>query len=356
MAYRTADDQLRATVVHGPFPLRWGRLGAAMVAAVLGLLITAIASLTRVMTCDRAADRCVITTHGLIGRRPIKLRLSELSHVTFEVRKQHKGSDKGYPILQLGDRRRTLRPTSPAKAERFAAEVNRALETKQERFEVRIVGERWWFFFAAALWLITVALGTSAMSGAGRVVLELDRERRRVVARHKLFGVKVREELAPLDRVGDVQLEWRRFESFWDHKHHPGVTEARLVLVGADGERRPITERFRRGYTLHLEAERALRELLELEDRDPELQESLEKTALAFHPPPSMTSWPAGAWLGMCCGALAGITLLGIAGLVLGAWRLEDDLQSWMVAVGGGGGAVGGALLGGYLTRKRPPR
>ncbi len=58
------------------------------------------------------------------------------------------------------------------------------------------------------------------------------------------------------------------------------------------------------------------------------------------------------AWVGACCGLLAGIAVVGIVGLAAGWWAMNDSLHPMVLVVGGGGGVIGGAVLAFWLRRR----
>lgn len=343
-------------VVHGPFPVRWLRLLGGLVLFPLGLLIgVAYADPIR-LACNVSADSCTLTSSRL-SPKTRHFPTSHLKRVRTEiVPGSEKDSFRGVPVLVLepeGEMR--LRRVPPDNARSFERRVNARL-AEGGSFDEPLYASAWLLLLGVVFGVAAVGLGVAGVRGAGRYVIEFDSDPRRLHVTRKILGIVVKRSVVSTSGVVDVRVEWTRVRDFWHSRHHPGETRGRLLLV-TEVDEVPVSERLHQGWQVHRDAEQQLRTAFRLEPRAADRAEALEKEAIAMQPvsqlQPGLGTKIGLAWTGACVGAIAGVLVVGLAGILFGVFRMSDSLEGWVVAGGGGGGAVGGAALALHLASRR---
>jgi hypothetical protein len=344
---------------YGPFPMRVGRLLAGMALLGLGLPVIALVGTPDRVRCARATGVCRLTRPL---RDPTEFSASEFVAVRVEHSRGSKGRPVGRPIVVLGSREIPLGMVEPDAAEAFARRAEDALHaaagaTASDGVDVSL-RQPWWFVaFAALIPVMGAGLVVTALRGVGRYRLEHDALRRELAVTRAVFHVPVsRRSVSTRDVVG-VEIDWARDKDFFHSRYQLGDTTAKLVLVAADGERRPVGG-VHRGYTLHRRAAAELAALLGCPP-SPAAMARNEAQAATFHPPPSaFRGWNrlGAAWIGMCCGSLLGMAAYALAGIALGLLHGSDPVDEYALIFGAGGGASLGIALSFYLTRPQEPR
>jgi hypothetical protein len=122
----------------------------------------------------------------------------------------------------------------------------------------------------------------------GRYRVDHDARTEALTVRRSIFGVPISRAVVSSRAVVDVEMDWRRWHENPARPTGVGVTEGRLTLVTASGERRPLTEGFHRGHAQHRKAADELRTLLACPPRAPEIAERLGREARRFEPLPGL--------------------------------------------------------------------
>ena len=344
-------------VVYGPFPVRLGLLAGACATLAIGVLFGLMYFSEMTLACDRASDRCTMRGMRLFDQRQQSFKLSDLHGVSVAIELGSKNARYGRPQLHLGKpavRLLPLRKVSVDEAKRFAAALEHHLDTQPARFSVSLRESLMIALLGLGFLVFGATLALSSVRGIGRVVFSL--RMGTLSATRRLLGTTRERWTVDVAGADDVEVAWSRRKSFWDRKHHPGTTHGMLVLRMRDGSTRNLTSAPRRGFHVHVRAERALRDRLELPSRSTERQAALDVAAKIFEPP-ALMGGGAGAkfgliWIGICCGAVFGMALLGVVLLVTGWAQGSDSLQTWQLALGLGGGAVTGVMTAFRLERR----
>ena len=308
MTYRDATPWgPTGRVVHGPFPVRLGRLAAGLFGLIMApfLLMTALSD--GHLECNKKTDRCHYEEAGLV-RRSLTFALHRVRGVRVEI-KQNGKTRSGVPYLELDDRELALADVSVDEAQRFAERLKQALARKPATFSLDLEAERAALVPAGFFVLLTISALFAALRNIGRVLMSAEGGRLRLT--RSVFGVPIWRGEVDLRGATDVEVEWKHRKSFWAPRGSLGDTYGRLILVRG-AEREPLTRAAFPGYHLHRRAEHALRELLTLSPRTPEQDAALTARASAYAPPP-LLGGPGGTiflvWIGVCVGALVGIPL-----------------------------------------------
>jgi len=341
-------------MIHGPFPVRVWRLLGGLGCVGVGLFAILLAT-PQVLACGPSGADCRLERPNT---QPYRFSRSAMVPVHVVEVRGNKGGKYGVPVLTLPAGEFRLRQVSPMKAEEFAHTVNEAL-ARGDAFEASLY-ESWWAIgFLGVIFAMGVGLVVTALRGIGRYHLRLDVMRRELSVERKILGFSRTLCLVSTSDVVDVEVDWARDRDFFHARGQVGDTVGRLVLATAHGDRRPVTDGRFRGYTLHLRAAEELRALLHCPARGHDAVLRHDADARLFHPPPPALGGGNrffAAWLGLCCGSLAGMALYGVVGLALGIFNMRDSVDGFAVSLGAGGGALGGVALAMYLTRPRPPR
>jgi hypothetical protein len=341
-------------VVHGPFPVRLGRLAAAVFGLGLGCFFLVTALDDARLDCDRRSDRCRYRSSQLVDDTDT-FPLSRLRGVRVDIQVGSKGHKSGVPVLDLSDHEQRLATVEVNEAQRFARALEQALAERRARFALDLQGDRMLAIGGVVFLAFAASAVFSALRGIGRVVLvarggELHLTR-------SVFRVTLRRDAFDLHGVTDVEVDWERRPSFFAPKGSPGDTYGRLVLVRG-AEREALTEGRFPAYHLHLRAERALRDLLALPSRPPEREQALASQAEGYQPTPALGGGPGASfalvWIGMCGGALSGVPL---AFLVESSFGLAGrPLAGPVFVVTLLGGAVLGVVIAFRLRRREDTR
>jgi hypothetical protein len=345
-----------AIVTHGPFPIRAGRLIAGIVAGAMAALLLVFVSMPDTLRCEALGGDCTVTR---FARPPARYPRSSVLGVKVVLRRGSKGVMRGKPLLQIAEQPELpLTEVDPDDAEQFERSVEDGLAASTP-FELRLRQPLAFGLFGVLLLGFGAGAIYTALRGIGRYHLEVRPLENVVSVTRLLLGI-------PRSRVGvatndvvDVEVEWRRDKDFLHNRHHTGDIEGRLVLVTRDGEGRPLSTSFHRGYTLHQRAAEQLRALLRCPPRSEAQTLRAEAEARAFYPAPGFiqNAGNLGAvWLGLCCGSVAGMGLYAAFALVTGLAKGSDPVTENMAIFGAGGGALAGAAFMLHLTRPRPPR
>lgn len=342
--------------VYGPFPVRWAPIIAACVCVLLGGISSLVGWDRGVLRCDRAQDRCTYFRTTLVNTRPRSFALSDLKGV--EVKQvQSNRSTLGQVELDLGTRRMAFSRTSVAAAEATASQLREALRQDAPNFEVWQHGQRLLGVFGLVCLGFAGLLFFMGGRESGRIHFTIRDSR--ITWKRTLFGVPLSRGELDAHGARDVHVEWSKRSHFFQHRHALPETFGRLRIVFADGTSRPIVPSAFRGHEMHLQAAAALRTSLDLAPRSESSEREQAHLADAARPPEVPKAWSgpggrfAAAWTGMCVGSLGGLLLLAVFKIGVGLARIDDSFTDWDALIGGGGGAVIGALLMLRWTRTR---
>jgi hypothetical protein len=186
----------------------------------------------------------------------------------------------------------------------------------------------------------------------GHFDLVVSEDGRTLRVKRSLFSIPLGTRQVPLDRVVGVTVERGALTPGLKQRYETDTPAGRLFLVRRDGEAVPLSDGIFPGHALHLRAAAALRTALGL-DRDAHDDEELASMP--------MRKWDTGmrfafAWIGVTTGFLVGFAIFGITMALLGWINPRANIEGWMMAYGGGLGAMGGVALVVHFTRTRLPR
>jgi hypothetical protein len=308
MTYRDATPWgPTGRVVHGPFPVRLGRLALGLPGLFAAPLFLVMAFSDGHLDCNQKTDRCHYEEAGLV-RQSLTFALHRVRGVRVEI-KQNGKTRSGVPYVELDDRELALADVSVDEAQRFADRLKQALARKPATLSLDLEAERAALVPAGFFVLLTISALFAALRSIGRVLMSAEGGTLRLT--RSIFGVPTWRGEVDLRGVTDVEVEWEHRKSFWTQRFSAGDTYGRLVLVRGT-EREPLTRAAFPGYHLHRRAEHALRELLALSPRTPAQEAAQAARASAYAPPPILGG-PGGTiflvWIGVCVGALAGFPL-----------------------------------------------
>ncbi|KYF83262.1 hypothetical protein BE11_37350 [Sorangium cellulosum] len=345
-AFRRASGSLG----YGPFPIRAARL-LFSVLLLLGAIVVAIVALSKDHLACTPGARCVLTR--ATTSRTIGFPMSALRDVRVDVRRGSKGGSHGVVVLLLdGGHQVSLQQVSHKRAAEVATIVRASLAGEQ-RIDVTLRGPWWILPLAIGMLAMGLTMAYSATKGLGRFRLEITRGGAALRARRFVLGIPVSSHEVSLGGVTDVRVEGGTLGEMWLGRGEAPSPAGRIVLVDRSGAARPLTEAVFPGQAVHLRAAAELRALLGIERERHDVEEQLASLPRTRTP---LGTRVAVAWAGTTVGAIAGVGLLGLAGIALGLLRTSDPIEAWLIAVGGGGGAIAGVALALYLTRARPPR
>jgi hypothetical protein len=335
MVYRVPPPSIASLVVWGPFPLRGFRLCGGIAALGLGLLVAWFALSTTLIHCTRML--CTEDAQPLGMLRDVRVD-REMSYG-----KNNRPIEWGVLVLTLDRGERRCSRVLPEVAHAAEAEL-RAFLADPARSDVRVElhQSRGFAVFAVGLLALAVGLIVSSLRAAGRLRLDIDGTRDRIVITRTLFGLSLRRRSVGVADARAVEVEWGELPDPWRTRGTPAERGGRVVVVTAT-ERVPLAPRLHRGYTVHLTAAAALRVAL---DCPPQSDNARAVDGAAFpRVNPSFARWYGRlpyAWIGLTCGALLGMGLFIGFGLAVGAIHggaLAEGFWFW-------GGAVAGAVAG----------
>ncbi|MGK3996542.1 hypothetical protein [Sorangium sp. So ce1024] len=345
-AFRRASG----SVVHGPFPIRAARLLVSIPLLLAAIIVTALSFSKDHLACTPGA-RCVLTR--ALASRTTGFPMASLRDVRVDVRRGSKGGVQGAVVLVLdGGHQLSLQQVSHERATEVAAAV-RAGIAGQQPIDVTLRSPWWVLPLGLGLLAMALTMAYSATKGLGRLHLEITRGGAALRVRRLVLGIPVSSDEVSLEGVTDVRVEGGKLGEPLLGRGEAPTPAGRLVLVDRSGATRPLTAAVFPGKAVHLRAASELRQLLGLAPQ----RHGVEEQLAALRP----TTTPLGTrivvlWVGVCVGAVAGLGVLGLAGVALGLVRTSDPMEPWLLVTGSGGGAIAGVALAVYLTRRQPPR
>jgi len=346
MMFREAAPRTwpKGHVVHGPFPARMRLFAFALGAALVGAMFTWLALRTERLSCP-ASGVCTIDGRPRFQRASVR-------DVRVEHRTGSKNSKYDVVVFELDDRRRIeSMQVEPDYGNDAVLHIRDALASNQP-WDETLTGPRFLAPFGIAGMIGSLVILFFALSKMGHLDLIVEPDGQTLSVKRSLFLVPLGTKRVALDRVERVQLERGAISPGLKQRYEQDVPACRLVLVRRDGENVPLSSALFPGHALHLRAAAALRTALALE---PDAHDDDE---LARIP---MRHWDMGsrigfAWAGVTTGFLLGFALFGITLALLGWINPRANIEGWMMAVGGGLGALGGAGVVFHYTRTRLPR
>ncbi len=330
-------------VVHGPFPARVRFFGFAAAALFIGALLTWMALRTERLACPRAG---VCTIDG----RP-RFQRASVRDVRIEHRKGSKGSKYDVVVFDLGGQRVESMQVEPDDGNDPVLRIQSAL-TSNQSWDETLTGPRYLAPFGIAGMLASLVIVFLALSKMGHFDLVAGEDGQTLRVSRSLFLVPLGTKEVSLDRVERVELERGVITPGLKQRYEQDVPACRILLVRRDGETVALSNALFPGHALHLRAAAALRTALALE---PDAKDDAE---LARIP---MRHWDTGsrfgfAWGGVTTGSMIGVAMFGLTLAVLGWINPRANIEGWMMAIGGGLGALGGAGVVFHYTRTRLPR
>lgn len=356
---------LQEAVVWGPFPLRRARLVSGLAILAMGLLILLLGQQRHVLTCARSgvlAEQCEWRT-GLRERSVRRFPLSalRLSRVVYS-QTSNKGhvTHWGQLILDIGGRERAMPRQEVAAADASAGRLRTFLSDPAQQ-ELRIdtgmqVGVLLMggAFALAGAWLLY-----SVWYGRRRFRLTWDALTQQL-SMQLLWPPGIAKgppQTWTLPKPVEVEISWEEVQDAFTSSRSPGPRGGRLLVRLQHGGSEALLPAPMPGYRVHIRAAEGLRALLRCPPRSPDAAARIEDAYAAERPKlgPGWTGLGgqiAVTWLGACCGALAGIALGGVLGLLLGAIKLSDSADGpWFFGGMFGGIAAGIALAWRLLLR-----
>ena len=354
------------TVCWGPFLPRFLRLLMA-----LGIALVALGAGLGAFTHDRLVcarlgavagplepgpGECVFV-RDRFSVRAVRVQLTDVSDATVDRQfiwrgnKPRRRVEVGVLSIHTSDRTLRFAETTPARAEENRAALRGFLaDPGAPRLTIATERQPGLLALAALAGLGCVCLAYSALAGSGSVLLRVQPDVRRLRVQRTWLGLSlhaaVEIPLPPAADVTDVRLEWAPLDDFFRSRGTLPEWGARLVLLtkpSAGPAQQPLTDGYFRGFRAHLRALRELRGALGLVPKTAEEEQALERASAPYRKQIAATWYTASgrfgaAWVGTCCGLLAGIFLGAIAALTVGGQRSSDPADGpyfW-----------GGALLG----------
>jgi hypothetical protein len=351
--YRTPSSTPEATIQYGPFPLAWWKLALAPLLWFLAFVFDGLAP-TR-LQIDCTAARCEIDSRA--WRRPPTHQAGGRDLlVRADTNDRTRGKNGSWSartrihLLTGGSLHLESEPL--AKAEQQAREVTAFAAGQTDVFRHDSGDKRWatpvaWVLLAAGVALVVDALRRRQplklkLSGGTVSVEELGRLRR-LPAR-----------TVPCQDMRDVRVDWRLLNS--PSAREPTRWGATLDLVEPGGHTYALTTIPREGVLVHYEAAVALRAALELPARGP---------IGAACPDGVFSSWGGAgwvailsmAWLGLCCGSLAGMATYAVVMVTFVPASLDRSVgEGAMVAAGVGAIGLAALMVRLVLARERDQR
>lgn len=353
-------------VSWGPFLPRFLRL---LMALAIGLLALAagLGAFThdRLVCAHRAEvagalepgpDECVFVRDHF-SARALRLRLADVSGATVDRHFVWRGSkprrkvEVGVLTIQAVGHTLRFAETTPARAEENQAALRSFLaDPAAPRLTIATERQPGLLALAALAGVFCVCLAYSALAGSGLVLLQVQPDVRRLRVQRTWLGLPlgaaVEIPLPPAAEITDVRLEWAPLDDFFRSRGALPEWGARLVLMTSPASgpaQQPLTDGYFRGFRAHLRALRELRGALGLPAKTAAEEQAIERASARYRKQLAATWYtPSGrfgaAWLGACCGLLAGIFLGAVAALTVGGQRSSDPAA--------GPYFFGGALLG----------
>lgn len=306
-------------VVHGPFPIRRGRLLFALLLLPVACFVM-IGARESKLSCTRGRgdqDVCLFEEDGPL-LPAIRRTFGPRDMVEVDVRHvaSRRGSSERWDLVIVDARGVETVVASRDSAEELDRFVsNGGWLTDGETISIVTPAGRVAFVFAAILVLAGLGVAMHALKGAGRFVIELDPAHDALRVTRRTLGVM---RGSPLDLklgdVGDVVLERGPIPDALSAARQAPELGARLVLVLRDGTSVLLGDRMWRGGALHTRALDALRDALALTRAAPEPT-----------PAAAASSTPARAWRTPAI-VMGVVAVAGIAGsLVVGAVASSTD-------------------------------
>jgi hypothetical protein len=346
MVFREAAARTwpKGHVVHGPFPARTRFFAFAFGALFIGAIATWFALHSERLACP-ATGICTIDGRPRFERAAVR-------DVHIEHRKGSKNAKYDVVVFDLanGGRFESMQ-VEPNDGNDAVRHIQDALASNQP-WDETLTGPRIVAPFGIAGMLASIVIVFFALSKMGHFDLIVEEDGRTLRVRRSLFLFPLGTKNVSLDGVTAVQLERGALDPGLKGRYEKDVPACRIFLARRDGEKVPLSNALFPGHALHLRAAAALRTALGL---DPDAHDDDE---LARIPP---RHWDMGsrlgfAWAGVTTGFLLGFALFGITLAVLGWINPRANIEGWMMGVGGGLGALGGAGVVFHYTRTRLPR
>lgn len=330
--------------MHGPFPARMRLFAFALCALLVGAMFTWLALRTERLACP-ATGTCTI------DGRP-KFERANVRDIRIEHRTGSKSSKYDVVVFDLANGTRVeSMQVEPGYGNDAVLRIRDALASNKP-WDETLTGPRFLAPFGIAGLVASIVIVFFALSKMGHLDLVVDPNGQTLRVRRSLFLVPLGTKEVSLERVERVGLERGAIDPGLKQRYEKDVPACRIVLVRRDGEKVPLSRALFPGHALHLRAAAALRAALALE---PDARDDAELAAI-----PSrhwdMGSRIAFAWGGATTGFLLGFALFGITLLLLGWINPRANIEGWMMAVGGGLGALGGIGVVFHYTRTRLPR
>ncbi|CAN5507553.1 hypothetical protein BH09MYX1_BH09MYX1_55540 [soil metagenome] len=253
--YRHPASNVRSgRVVHGPFPVALRYLLVAAIPAFLVVMLLFGGALQHArVTC--AQGQCVLSRFGARDRAFPEESLVDVTVKTYPgaTRSPEQHAD----VLRFADGSETELPkTQPRKADDVAARIREAIPSRSA-FDVEVGVPLSFYLMPLGAFLMMLALLRSSLKGRGRFEIEVGSNLRVV---RRVVWIPVSTRYVSLDGVTDVEVEEGVVADFWNRQSR--LPTGRIVLVGRNGLRRPLSDERFPGHAVHLRAASGLRALL----------------------------------------------------------------------------------------------
>lgn len=316
----------------------------ALVFVFIGALLTWLALRTERLACPTSGT-CSIGSRMLFERETLR-------DVRVEHRTGSKNSKYDVVVFQVvSGRTFESMQVEPGDGDMAVKDI-RLAQISGAPWDETLHGPRFLAPFGIAGMIASLLCLFFALAKMGHYDLIVDPNGQTVRVKRSLFLFPLGTKEVSLDRVTAVKLERGAITPGLKQRYEKDVPAARLILVRRDGEQVPLSSTLFPGHALHLRAAAALRTALGL---DADAHDDEELAAIP------MRHWDLGsrlgfAWAGVTTGFLIGFALFGITLMLLGWINPRANIEGWMMAVGGGLGALGGAGVVFHYTRTRLPR
>ena len=331
-------------VVHGPFPIRAGRLLGAITAVVLGGVLVALFLSTDVVACEAGEDGTCTVQQTL--SRDARFPSASVRDVRVDHERGSKGAKYGVDVLVLeGGGTLRLRRVDEDQAEQAARTIREGLAS-HGAFQVTLRDPWYASLLGVGMAVFGVVLARSAVRGMGRYAIDVVAGGQALRVTRRILGVAVSSREVFAADAERVDVDVGVVPDAWKNRGEADPVGGRVVIVDHSGERRLLSDDFHRGEAIHLRAAIALSGRLGLAAGELEAR-------LASLPwrQTRMVSRIAYAWMGITVGSMVGVALMAITGLALGLLHARDGPEAWMFVPG----AVAGVAVVLFLTRRRPP-
>jgi hypothetical protein len=318
--------------------------GFALAFVFVGALLTWLALRTERLACP-ATGTCTIDGRAAFDR-------DSLREVRIEHRTGSKGSKYDVVVFDMGNGRKwDSMQVEPGDADLAVSHIREARASGQG-WDETLHGPQFLAPFGIAAMIASLVAVFFALAKMGHFDLIVEPNAQTLRVKRSLFSFPLGATDVPLDRVVGVELERGVISPGLKQRYEQDVPACRLLLVRRDGEKVPLSKALFPGHALHLRAAAALRTALALD------ADACDDEELARIP---MRHWDLGsrlgfAWAGVSTGFLLGFALFGITLALLGWINPRANIEGWMMAIGGGLGALGGAGVVFHYTRTRLPR